>query len=351
MRCALLGMLAALMGCSSGDNAQTMLDDYVWRVSNVLDTQTPSTQRPRAISVPRIRERRLATSEFKIDLLDFLSMQGCDLGYLLGYRNSSLGLVMPTSQRLVYEVNFVRIAQQCLPELEQSDSTFATELKDILRQKRNELPRHIWNAIFAGPEFAELMSTSTTLAETGAEDASDAALQAILEIESLTMALLPNESELLLDDKKLESALAIIHRNPATGRALLRFQALTSSLDATRSMLERAIADKRLCPMGKTTPRGQYLRNVFDLYYAGKVQPYVVLAYRTDRELLEALNRIRRALDVEISAPMQRYWAQTLSLGAGSLFGDLDSALNRHTLAWQQALGACQLMPGSNIQQ
>ncbi|MFP3442432.1 DUF3080 family protein, partial [Pantoea sp. SIMBA_133] len=81
---------------------------------------------PSASQLPRRRDRVLTMPELDMGMLDFLSLYGCELQYVVGEKNSVMGRVMQPLNRLRYEIRFIEAARDCLPDIE--DEEFAEEL-------------------------------------------------------------------------------------------------------------------------------------------------------------------------------------------------------------------------------
>lgn len=350
----LLLVVIAMAGCEQRRGSREMLDNYLWRLENVtgLSARWPREEELRVPGPPRKRLRMIETSEFEIGMLDFLSLQGCGLGEVIGWRNSSLGRVMPPSQRIVYELKFLGAADECIAALRaDGEAELAAQLAEAAVRKRRELPLVFWNGLFAGDEFAALFSVSAPPPgpdEVGPELQS--LLQSLLDVEAQLRSWResiadPAGPDVVYDGTGFENALAALNGSRAGGGLLRALSELGAYLDSAAELIENALRAKALCPMRKTTERGRYLRNVFDLFYAGEVQPYAVPVHRYGQGILSALARIRESTAVAPAADGEEYWSNWLGMGTASAWGRFQHALDRHTRAWQLALGECQLMP------
>ena len=85
---------------------------YVDRVASVLEAESIKTTVV-LVATPTERELRLPTPEQKINPLQFADLHRCDMGALVGERNSGLGRFAPASQRLGYEVRWLCRARGC----------------------------------------------------------------------------------------------------------------------------------------------------------------------------------------------------------------------------------------------
>jgi len=341
-------LCSVLLGCTPERDAESMLENYLWRLSNVLELDVPASTLSTLTPLPRTRDRRLSVSAFEIGLLDFLSVQGCSLGELVGYRNSSLGRVMPDSQRLVYEIDFVDSVDRCVPRLDpQSDVELIHQLSTVRDRKYAEIGIHFWNAIFAGPEFGQLFSASAALPNPDQVDQTPAALAASQQLLALLSHSDPRAAPALaLDRAQLESALAQLSAGGAGGQLRQRIAVLQDTLVRATLMLNQATDARAICPMQRPTERGRTLRNVFDLFFAGDIQPYAVPIFNHGVLLLDALTALRERGAVSPPPAMQGFWQQALGTDKSSEFGRFKRVWQGHIKAWQDALGACQLMPG-----
>lgn len=112
--CLLCGIILLLLaGCDSRFVPKDHLDQYLADLKRSKYIELSDITSPSWTGYPALRNRLQPLSEFDIGLLDFLSLQRCELGYLAGKRNSVLGRVMTHSQRFLYEVNIIRAIESC----------------------------------------------------------------------------------------------------------------------------------------------------------------------------------------------------------------------------------------------
>ena len=60
------------------------MDEYVKRLANVLDVEPVYSELTDIERIPRPRDRRLSIPEHDINMLDFLSLYGCELQFVVG---------------------------------------------------------------------------------------------------------------------------------------------------------------------------------------------------------------------------------------------------------------------------
>lgn len=137
-------LVALLAGCNPFTDARPMMDEYVERVARVLEAEPQLSDLASASQLPRRRDRVLAMPDLDMGMLDFLSLYGCELQYVVGEKNSVLGRVMQPLNRLRYEIRFIEAARDCLPGIK--DEGLAEELGEAVQSKLESLPIAVWNA-------------------------------------------------------------------------------------------------------------------------------------------------------------------------------------------------------------
>ena len=109
----LVFFLFFLSGCNS-NAPKALLNDYTQRMSNVLDIEIaasdPNINLP---SFPDKRDRFVSTNDIRQGLWEVLDFRQCDMLSIISERNSSLGKVMPASQKMRYELRFIKALQDC----------------------------------------------------------------------------------------------------------------------------------------------------------------------------------------------------------------------------------------------
>jgi hypothetical protein len=352
---ALISLVLCLAACGPAPDAGEVLHDYLWRLQNVtgLDASWPEAEELQLPPSPRKRLRRFTLSGYEVDLLDFVELQSCGLGALVGERNSSLGRVMPDSRRLAYDIDFIRQSQACIDALQRSgEAELAAVIAAQLATRKQELPQAIWNALAGSDELARLFTPAAPLL--GAQDAAEqtgALRQQLNELLALLRAqqrLSAEASSALppLDYDALDRVLGRLEGARSGGSMMKTLLAMSVYLERSAELLERAVQERRLCPMQRPTQRSHHLHNVFERYYVAAVQPMMALLVRDAGEALDALEQIRQLSGDAPGEEVAAYWNYVLGKKPGSLWHRHEQAIRRHTLAWQSALGECGLMPG-----
>ncbi len=327
----LLALLVLLAGCSDGGSPY---EGYAAKLARVLDEDVAAagtTMSP--LTFPRVRDNRISFTEKGIDLLDFLSLGGCELQGLVALRNSGMGRMAPASQQLVYELQFLSLAERCLETL---DAALAAEFEVVLLQKKAELPARIFLATLAGPEFREYWST------TGSSDGSDAGriAAAISAMKQDMQGWLAGNYE--VSSGRLEGQLEVI-RSGTGGADVAAWSALATGLPTATTILMSRQARRPLCFEGMKTDAADILRNVVMTEFIGGIQQDIAKAQKTTIEVLPLVTEMEQMLyAAETRAYRDWRTRRDADLGVGA------QALAEHVEALQPLMQQCGFIPATD---
>lgn len=338
--------LLALSGCDPFSQADSMMDEYVERVGRVLDRSAELQPIPSGDLMPRRRERRLTMPTLDMDMLDFLSLYGCELQYVVGERNSVMGRVMQPLNRLRYELRFIKAAQDCLPRIEKKE--LRSSIEQAITSKVESLPIAVWNATWGSEEIESLLTLSkgplpTRLsAEPAAQLAGD-----MRQVNEMLAAVFAGDHSL-----SLESIGPIQQRWEAqhlAGQLFISAHLLTTRLGDATLLLQTRLNGRPLCLDQKPNNRSEQMEGVLYNVYSAEVQPYLAQVRQLRDDLIPPLARMAE-LQAETMPPDFHHWyREHLSLdNPEGLWGRLDAAMKRHTESWQRLLDQCGLTPGSH---
>ena len=350
------GWLLICVLCLSACNrspASAMLEDYADSMSTVLETPIKLDLDSALLDFPALPERRarmLPTTDIREGMLDVWDFQQCGMMNLIAERNSTLGKVMLPSRKMVYELHFMAALQQCrdkMVEVEkptQREQQFMQRLNAIYRIKQQNLPAEIWNGIYTSEEISQHFALGGMPLSPEAEgyDNEQQAMERLL-----TLAKLAETDPLTLPDwlEQLESQYFVLYSSRFGAELLPTMRILTQTLDRTAAAIEQRLQRTPFCHKGHTPRRADILRNIFQQYYAGQVQPYMALLQREGKQWLTTHRQIMEQLPAP--AAMQIWQQQAIALDApDSLWQQWRQASQRHTQAWQDILGQCGMMPG-----
>lgn len=338
-----LALCSLLIGCGSPKSAETVFDNYLDRLSNSLDTEREDDVNMSAlVRYPLHRDLLKVTAPTKINLLDFLKLSSCDLQRHIGQRNSSLGLFLEPSQRLIYEYKFIDLGAECLQTLE-VDSELYDILKEALEIKREQLDVVRWNAVFASDEFAVLFSLSTE--PLNAED----------------VMIEPNELYAALDDIyqysnvkvmssadefALEQAFSVVVSSKRLGQIRHSLRLSRLFLAGADELLASRLSARPLCYNETPNQNFDVVQTVFLKYYINEVQPYIAKLHQQSEPMFERIESLSYLLnsDQRMSSTFDGFW-DGVYVNEDSEWQLFNAAIKQHTMNWQQLLTQCGRLP------
>ncbi len=106
--------------------------------------------------IPPTRQLRITLAPGTFTTLDFMALHGCALQITLGKYQSRLGQFASDSQRLLLDLEYLRIAPACIA-LKKREHRFALaeRLQQENKLKLQQLPSRIFNAIMTNIEFQQ----------------------------------------------------------------------------------------------------------------------------------------------------------------------------------------------------
>lgn len=328
---ALLLIISALLACQPTPEAQTRLDDYLTRLSRVLDVDVPALKPAELPRMPAHRSLRVAVEPLSINLVEFWGFRECGLAEVLGERNSILGRVMVPSQHLHMDGRILQQLRYCIDTLE--DDALVALASDLRDGKQQQWPARYWNATAAAPELRAFWSPATSPLTPGEEASFQRALTALGVLSRLPERLRdrqwPNRADLETHYRALEQY--------ALGGALLQSLDLGRTyIEAGNEMLERARRQSTLCPAGLAKRELEYARNVMVKVFVAKLQPWLAAVNQRATNTRAAYTGL---LDAQSQALRQRL--QTFETEVDTLHGAYQTAIEAHVAGWQNLFESC----------
>ncbi|ABC28691.1 conserved hypothetical protein [Hahella chejuensis KCTC 2396] len=343
----LLASLSLTACLGPPDTSAELFQDYRDRLERVLDTDFPVAERTLPVEVyPRSKVLLRDVAELKINLLDFLGLTDCELNRLVGFRNSSLGKMMPASQKWLYEQQFLSLGEACLTTLEsqEEEADLAVELRQALASKREEIRNVAWNATWAGPEWQALMSQKEGGFELGFQAGDWVELS--LALSSFAEWSARPESASINADS-LEALNRRLLTYPMVGRLLVSTEEASAQMGAIVEGLRRRLAERPLCVSGAPTERSRILQNVLVNIYIVRVQPYLAQLEKARREWLPPLQRSYEHLQGDQSVALRAFAQRYLQEGESSLWREFRHTAAAHAAVWTEMLAQCGMAPGN----
>lgn len=341
----LLPVVLLNTGCDPLAKPETMMDEYVKRLGYVLEVEPRYSDQIPTTRLPRPRERRLPVAEADINLLDFLSLYGCELQFVIGEKNSIMGRVMQPLNRLRYEVRFIEAARDCLPEID--DESLRQTLLEAIETKQQNLPVVIWNGTWGTDEIAQLMSLSNGLFQPEKSQHEIFLLSEDIHylnqvIRQLYQGAYDQEMGYLGEIQQRWQYGSRAGQLQNSGRLLI------SRLDDATQILHQRIQHEPLCRQGKPNTQARQLEAMFFSVYIDKVQPYLAAISQRSEQLFDPLAELAQLQETVMPDPFTDYYSTTLSLNhPDSMWVILNTRIKEHTTAWQDLLEQCGLRPSA----
>jgi hypothetical protein len=336
--------LLLLTSCESRDSSEYIFDNYLYRLSNSLAVSVKE-ESPLLVlpSYPDRRDLEQKIPSLKIDLLAFLRLSQCDLQRQIGQKNSSLGKFMAATQQLAYDVEFIRLANECLPKLGRHTALYQT-LAQAIQHKTYYLPFTLWNASFASKEFSYLFSLGVKpLSMHQLKGDSLQLNNAIREILSGYQHIITGD-EMLANTfvEKIESRYQIVQSTKRVGEIRKSMQSVIHYIDLADGLLNQRIKYQPLCVNALSAKKFAVVKTVFHKYYIGQIQPYLAKLHQQSKTLFELLD----ALVVLQSPPpvFNQFWGAVYK-NNNSEWAIFDNAIKQHTQSWQALLRQCGALP------
>jgi len=329
---AALAAALLLSGACQPESPDAAFADYLARVSRLTEGEvTVAEPRPGPRYPPR-RALELDLPRRTIDVGEFVELHGCDMGALVGYRNSPLGRTQGASQRLGYEAAWLAAVDAC-------GADAADWLADMKADKRRRLPALFWNATFAAAEMRTALGGAAAPAHgdladlvRGLNDSYDRVLQGGFDLGAF------------------ERLLGRLQQGRWLGPARRDWSRWRRYLDAAAQMLHAAAPD--MCLTGRPTPRARRLQTVFRKFYVGGIQPRLALAMRRHEAWITELARLLGRLEAVRPPAFDAWYGRVLSPdNADSEWRRTQRAVVAHAEAWQRVFARCAIDPAAGLGQ
>jgi len=334
--------LIVVGGCGASDGGAAAHDrdlaDYVARLGRVLALDLAVVVDAPGPAFPAARDLRVDVQRAEIALLQFVDVHGCDMGALVGYRNSPLGRTQGASQRLGYEAAWLEAIHRC-------DDRAPAWLVALAAEKRALLPALFWNAVIAGDEMRVAAGASVA---PGRADFSDQLRGLHDAFDRLAQS--ADAAGGGFDLQTFEQQLGALRGGSHVGPARQSWQRWRAHLEVAGSALQTQAL--RICRNGQPTPRSEILANVFARQYIERIQPRLAAEMRTHEAWIRALEALSTRLD-EVATPAYRDWfdAVLAPTEPASEWRRTQRAVVEHARAWQVLFDACGLDPRAALGQ
>ena len=334
-----IGLIASLVisSCAEREVGAAKLADYVERLSTAADIDIGmvegSQDSSRRVDLPFDLDTASLASTGSLSLIDFLSLSGCELQANIAKRNTSMGRTASASQRLILDLEFLRLAPACVTLMKDKGvDSVADTLRENIELRRTNLATRIFSATLAGPEWRKFWEQPMFLGSYP-ESASGDSAQALWELSERVQRFLDHDWSAA--DEDLEALLSLIRTN--SGGQLLAAAALQSDyLERANDILRRAVSEGTYCKSEAITEAGTITKTVVAKYFAADVQRWSAQVSQRHYEIQSALI----ALETHLTATLpQRYKDWVTERGA--LLHRLYAAPREHVAVIKKTVNAC----------
>lgn len=305
-------LILLLAGCSS-DHGESVLSNYLYRLSNVLDLEQPALGKPMVLEWRGVAKGELTTQgvnardNTSISLLEFLSLYGCELQGVIAEKNSPLGRLAQPSQALLRELDFIRAAPACLAMLEQDDKAeLKAQLERAVQQKRALFLEQLWRVLLKEAEARSFWRAQVQSGDYPSQASGQIPL-ALGQLEQLAAQLVEPDAALeasTLDSSQLESWLFQLKQGDGGQlyRALMHYQ---MGIEAANQMLVQA--QQRACASPRSNEQRMRLENVVQKFFVGEVQAWAAQLSQRYYALIPPYQKLE-AHFVELESEDYRAW-------------------------------------------
>lgn len=325
-------LLLSLTGCFGDDPAIAQFQTYQQRLANVVETDPLPLSDAISIALPRKRDLLLPLADIRMGLLDAYELRECGLFQLIADRNSILGKVQDAFRHLDYEIKLLNTVAYCLSNIE--NETLTEQLTALQEQKSQQLTTVYWNT-FASSEAwrKQLIPAGNALIPPDAPFPHSDALLAIARYANLI-----GQKPQQVDAISLQEP---IEKQHYLGAVFLSLDESTRWLNTITQQLER---DDHLiiCGENRDPTRLNYLRNVFDTFFIGAVQPYVSKLNGLYLDVQPSLHQLNESIS---AAPSHFHPYQDAYL-RGDRYDEFQRAVKHHVQYWQSLFSRCQITVG-----
>lgn len=327
-------VLLVVAGCG-GDHLDRPFEVYLDRLGRTLEQEAISPPPAAPISRrPRTGQLRIDIAPDKFGALDFLDLRGCELQVTIGKRNSSLGKLARDSQRLLLELEFLRLAPACVTFLrEQGETALAERLQLSWHSKKDQLPAFIFNATLANDEYQQFWKSRLPAPEYPANTAS-AVISALEAIDALALQWLAGDYR--ADNQAFEILLYRVSLGDGgtLWRALAHQQAW---LEAADGLVQRRRSAGPLCSAQYRPQAADILPVVVRKFFIDGIQPRAAQLGQRQYQLLAPVSSLESRLG-DTLPPAYVQW----QAGRDTQLEQLAGAPMRHVAQLQQTLESCE---------
>ena len=318
---ALLLPTILLGSCSSGELGAGKIENYVSRLSNVSKIPIPSITRASITKPPSVALTPAREGTDTLSIIDFLALSGCELQANIAKRNTTMGRSDSASNQLIFDLEFIRLAPECIEKLRAEDEGAIADLLEAnLSQRSDRLVFTIARAILGGEEWRAFWRVPELLGDYPINTSGDSA-QALWELSQRIKRFL--QGNWSSADEDLEPLLARL-RIDAGGQLLSAATLQRQGLAQANQILITASEAGKYCSGARQSEAGTISKTIVAKYFAGDVQGWSSAVSQRHYEIQTPVAEIEQSLAEALTDPYIA-WAETRDSHLAALLLRLDS--------------------------
>lgn len=329
--CALL-----LCACQWQDKPQIkgQFETYLTRIASVQNVHSLPSPKTMAVTLPEKRQTHQLIPSVSIGLLDSYQFRQCELFHLIAERNSILGKVQDEFRNLDYQLLILHGLHQCQTNPTITDE-FRQKIQKLIAFKQRHITQHWHNFLYTSESMRHQMTTQQWYQSNRDYGKTPAALVQL------------NHIHQWIDNSQWQRTPAMIapyqetlDKRPLIGDLMFSMLNATQWLNIITEQLTHNDA-QIWCGPNTNRTRLQHLRNVFQRFFIGDIQPYLA---SVDGAYLE----IEKPLT--LFAPLKKphpVTAQVYRLPIDTIHRNFRQAITRHIAYWQKLFKRCSVNVGN----
>ncbi|MFC3024000.1 DUF3080 family protein [Vibrio zhugei] len=331
----MIGFLALLISAcqwNTGSSIDNQFNTYLQRIANVQNVSSLSSPSFHSKPLPSKRQLHHPIPSVSLGLLDSYQFRQCDLFHLIANRNSILGKVQDAFRNLDYQLQILHGLHQCGQNTKLS-TQFRKQIQVLALVKQEHIIQHWQNFLYTSDVMRRQFTPQRWYKEQRNYGHTRAALTQLNHIHRWIAA-----RDWQHAPPTITSYQETLDKHPLIGDLRYSMQHATQWLTVITRQL-RSNDAQIWCGRHADKTRLEHLRNVFQRFFIGEIQPY--------------LSRIDGAyLDIEpqlsLLSPLSPDSAPTYTLPIVTTHRQFRHAISAHIQYWQDLFKRCSIAVGQN---
>ncbi len=313
--------------------------DYAQRLVNVLDVDIGDARaETQTAKFPSVKQLEIVEAEQSISIREFLGLRQCKLHLAIAERNSQIGRVASSSQRLMNDLAILASGPDCVEKIDNTE--LRRKLIDYLAVKEQAIAQRLWHALLGSEEYRQLWQNQTHQPTYPKVLAVNDTVKNLEALRSFSENVLNRNYPQALDAaEQLEQILGQLRYGDA-GQLLSELSLIHQDLSFSNLVLEARVS-RPLCANQRATPAAKNLQNVVNKFFIASVQARAVDLQRRHEQLMPAIIRLETLLVSHSTSPFRRWVKQRKTAFTESL-----NATKKHALIIQKIYQQCGLSAG-----